>query len=491
MIMVYVILEKLFCSTYYGEQIWNYFKKEEDFKGMYYLVELIPGSKETRKFVPPRYPYNYTWKTPTGANNAALSWTSRTGKKIQVRKVSGDPNWRRREESRFEYGVYMKLPGFWPVAPDTYPHFSKMKFDMIAHTESPEKGEHDIQTRIAPGRYLQKYFPNLGSEKIKQLVLDLNAEVEKRNSYELKFARTADEIEHVYINGPSSCMSKPVHYYSGDVHPVRAYGGGDLSIAYITKGSMDIVARVVVWEAKKAVGRVYGEEKDRRILEKLLEEAGYVDWDCNFRGAKLKAIPNKKNSYSTGYCFPYIDYIERAELKDDWIILGEGNICCQTDCGVVNLAEHLCSCCDEDMFEDDLYVFHDTGDRVCSHCADNEGFYCEGSDRYYSNNVEQYEVYICGRPYRQTRYWSEDYFERHGFECARWETYWANDYAVEMENGEVWCVDAFQEEGFECAATGKCYPQDEGVKRKGLWYHKDHDPKKATKEVDLEYEKEV
>lgn len=472
MIFISFIIEKLY------NWFWI-FKREDDFQGMYYLVELIAGSKDTVKYVPYGYRYDHTWKTPQGANTAAQTWSSRSGKKIQVRKLPGDPNWKRREIYRFEHGIYTALPGFWPNAPDTYPHFSNKKFDMIAYTETPEKGSYDLQTRIAPGKYLQKYFPDLGSNKIKELTLRLQAEVAKRNSCELRFAKTADEIEDVYRRGPHSCMSKPVSYYNGDQHPVRAYGDSDLSVAYIVQGGIEITARVLVWEEKKAVGRVYGEEKNRKILENLLEEQGYKDWDCNFKGAKLKAIPNGRGK---GYCFPYIDHIDRAELVGDHIILGSGNICVQRDCGVVLGSDETCPYCDNELYEDEVYLFQNTGESVCCDCADSEGFFCEGSEEYYSNSIDSVEVVTRMHPYRTTRYWSQSYFDDHGFECPINERAWSNDFAVHMHNDEVWSQEAFEEYGFECSVTHKCYPIEEGIERLGVWFHKDHDP--ALKETE-------
>lgn len=101
------------------------------------------------------------------------------------------------------------------------------------------------------------------------------------------FATTADEIEKVYRNGPSSCMSHATSDYStAGVHPTRAYAGHGLAVAALpnrkVKGKWS--QRALVWPEKKVYSTIYGTGK----LEDFLKALGYTAG--SFHGAKMSKL---------------------------------------------------------------------------------------------------------------------------------------------------------------------------------------------------------
>src|ERR1700688_3972190 len=71
--------------------------------------------------------------------------------------------WKEREESKFLAGEYKPVPWQheeWAKRDELkfhYPHISKDNERMIAFTETQIKGIRDVQTRMKPGKYLEKH----------------------------------------------------------------------------------------------------------------------------------------------------------------------------------------------------------------------------------------------------------------------------------------------------------------------------------------------
>lgn len=124
----------------------------------------------------------------------------------------------------------------------------------------------------------------------------------KQTAEDVQFSSDPDVIERVYRAGPSSCMSHPVgDYATNGIHPVRAYGNGDLALAYVAKAKdpTKYSQRALVWPAKKRYGRVYGSG----ALEKWLQELGYTHG--TFDGAKMSKIEIEGHD---AVVMPYVDY---------------------------------------------------------------------------------------------------------------------------------------------------------------------------------------
>lgn len=162
------------------------------------------------------------------------------------------------------------------------------------------------------GTYLQKYLADfVGADEITQLA---NLFAADQQGLELKLARTPDEIEHVYIVGPSSCMSGPVEklgkyggYGNATEHPARAYGAGDLACAYVERKN-EIIARSIVWPKRKIFTQIYGE--DHMLLRSMLIRASYKPAHSgkDFEGARFLELT----------VMPYLDFdISMEPLYED------------------------------------------------------------------------------------------------------------------------------------------------------------------------------
>ncbi|RZN30500.1 hypothetical protein [Bradyrhizobium sp. Leo121] len=250
------------------------------------------------------------------AKKLAAELSKTLNRKLIPRKVP-DLNWRSREQDRFDRGEYQKpffTSAWWGmyIPRDHYLHISKKDESKIAFTESAEKGEQDIQTQMKVGTYLQRYLSDyVSAVEISRIA---NLFVADQLGLELKLARTPDEIEHVYVHGPHSCMAGPVEdlgEYGGDgdaeEHPVRAYGAGDLACAYVEREG-EIIARSICWPERKVFTSVYGEE--HMLLRSMLTRAGYraADSGKEFDGARFLELE----------VMPYIDFaISMEPLYED------------------------------------------------------------------------------------------------------------------------------------------------------------------------------
>jgi hypothetical protein len=404
------------------------------------------------------------WALGADAAMAARELTTRLGAKHQPRRVVQEVDWRAREKARFADGTYLPIPECWlyeawwieavqgrpkfdyvtlahvfvdPRLPDHFAHPSAAKDGMIAFTEDAEKGAQDRQTRLTPGRYLTRYFSDvLSAPEIARYAALYSAHFE---DIELQITQDADEIERVYTNGPSSCMSKEAYRYGSDEHPARVYAGPDLALAFI-ESSSGVTARAVCWPERKVYSRIYGDEAR---LEMLLDAAGYSAG--TLRGARVQKI----EQYRGQYVMPYIDGISSAEVSGDYIVLGSGDLDTnQTDglsgpeysweCGRCEArGTDLCS-------SYDVFVSRRRSEAWCEHCESHHAWYCEEEERTYSCDVERVML-------ADGTVWSEYYFEEHGVTCeATGDNVSAED-SVCLESGETWSLQHFERHGHTCA----------------------------------------
>jgi hypothetical protein len=196
-------------------------------------------------------------------------------------------------------------------------HVSTRDPAMLAYTASDDKGERDIQTPIKPGRYLAQFFSGVLTERQIKYYAAWHAEGAAPStawdSYELKFAHTPDEIVYVYEHGVRSCV---VFGHESPTHPCRAFGAGDLAVAYLEgtplKPNHPIVARTLVRPEKLVASTLYPvtmyakddgfrDSRESRAaqqtLQKKLRALGYRFHEekpttADFRGARLLKIPS-------------------------------------------------------------------------------------------------------------------------------------------------------------------------------------------------------
>lgn len=379
---------------------------------------------------------------PTGAEaaQAAKELSAERGEKVQPRPMADDGSWKRREAQRFIDGTYQHVPfndAPWFLGSeawrDHFLHVSTERPDMVAFTESPEKGIADRQTRLKLGVYLTRYFADvLTSDEIRDIATDFTAEREENT---VLFAKTADEIEQVYLTGPHSCMAHKASYYGSPFHPVRVYAAGDLQVAYLERDG-DITARALVWPAKKRFSRIYGDEAR---LYRLLEGMGYVQDGLD--GARLTRVMFKDR-----FVVPYIDG-DHHLVRDagDFLVIDEdGDVDCEVTCGLSEeYLDATCGRCEERTRSDDLVLVHFTdwrgrrqSDAWCSCCTD-ETFICDATGERWSDND--------AIPMSNGDTWSQAHFEDHGFSCPDCGGNFPVEDGTLGEDGEMRCSDCHDE----------------------------------------------
>lgn len=314
--------------------------------------------------------------------------------------VYKDPSWRAREAKRFERGTYQALPWELPKILDHFAHVSVDNGAMVAYTPDDEKGQVDRQVRIKPGRYLKKFYPHLTSDEIRALAVLVD------KACEVKFAVSGDDIEHVYLNGPNSCMAHGLDHYDSETHPVRVYGNSDLQLAYLASVSLEhedfrASSRALVWPAKMIYGRIYGDEQR---MSAALEAIGYSSG--TFKGAKLTRIVEDDERL----VMPYVDCCTRCEDMGDHVVLGQGNLECRETSGYVSDDRNYCQFNEERTSEDVVYI-RDRGEYWSESAAQDNAFECQGCNAWFSDNHSSET--IDGLTYSQ--YYLDDY----GFYCER------------------------------------------------------------------------
>ena len=307
-------------------------------------------------------------------------------------------DWRDRELRRFATGQYVPTPWhgeLWDIV-EHYCHVAIKDGARLAYTPSEEHGKADRQVVIDAEVYLKRYYSSQGDEWIDQML----REFRYRNEPELLFAHTPDEIEDVYVNsGIESCMSHELHWYRSDVHPVRVYGSGDFSLAYLRDADGDISARGLVCEDRKIFARLYGESDH---ISRALRDAGYRkgtspdDW----HGLRLLRIEQDG-------CFvaPYLDApMHSVTDNGKWLIIDEdGELACNETDGLIANGFH-CAYCDANNCQGEQCSVG--GETWCESCRDNYSFYCHSCDEsYHTDDMAGYNRHdeaICNNCARRS-----------------------------------------------------------------------------------------
>lgn len=359
-------------------------------------------------------------------------WTSSPLDNPSTMAEPNDLPWETREALRLVDGTYTHVP--WgetlePI-PSHFVHVSINHDGLVAYTETATKGALDIQTPIKPARYLKRFYPDLADH----VARDLAAAV--RPVDPLKLAVTADEIEHVYVTGPSSCMSKEEGEYESHCHPVRVYGNSDLQLAYITNDDGPPIARALVWPERKLHARIYGWENRMTLA---LAQAGYTRGSLT--GARIRRIEEGDGSL----VMPYIDDDRSFDVIDEhWLAIGGPHAASMTEgcASLVPLAD--CERCDDRTPIDDMTNV--AGEHWCPHCTDHYSFRSEYSDARFADD-EECEVVVQRHKGRNVyESWANSERDDHAFHCDATEDWYAHRTfdAVEREDGRTW-VDWYAE----------------------------------------------
>jgi hypothetical protein len=389
-----------------------------------------------------------------------------------ARVISDD--WRMREAGRLRNGIYTPLPrsitesAWWQGSKPAREHFAHMASDgeRIAYTQSPEKGMDDKQNVLSITKYLAKYFGDVLKPheiaKIADVALGNNLRLVIKNDREsFRFAYIGQEVANE-SSSFRSCMR--LSFSELPCHPAEAYAAGDLAIAYIPdpRDSDKILARAIVWPARKEFVKIYGvDERARNNLENLLDADGYTRAD-DFEGASLRAITFDSE---TKIIIPYLDGdAQHAEYDGSRTmeIVRSGNVDGTTTSGYTRIASRFtCDNCQDDADEDDIQDVQ--GETWCQYCVDNHAFYCNRSDEYYPDSESSEEVIVSSRGRVET--WHADAVAEYAFYCDRTEAYFCQNNFTGIEvnttNGaETWCEE--KAEGyFECERSGNYYSSDD------------------------------
>lgn len=293
-------------------------------------------------------------------------------------------------------------------------HFARMSLKFpgkVSFFADEAKAKAGVRTAIKPGRYLTRFYPELTPEQVREWASKADP------GQTLCYADTADEIEHVYLNGPRSCMSKPLSAYSSSVHPVRAYESPDLKLAYIKDGDR-ITARCLVWPEKKQHGRIYGDEIRMRLL---LENEGYDLADespgnyDDLEGARIARILDRGQ-----FVVPYIDGGCGLRDRGDYLELttSYASICGDNTNGLAGDSEDE----PEDEEEEEHYVADLESYHSESWVHDNCSW-CRVFDEYnYETERVVFRVRSDGYEYRT------DMGRQHLEDCYEWDdTIYYND----------------------------------------------------------------
>lgn len=247
------------------------------------------------------------------------------------------------------------------------------------------------------------------------------AEVYRRN-----IADTTNPNFNEYVK-PLNCSCMRYPFDGMPAHPAEAYASGDFEIVWAATGRESVVhARAVVGK-NGTYGPIYTtSDAATELLQKFFKKEGinratYAAWN----GLQLKLIPHHNH-----YIAPYLD-VEPRQMDSEGV-LGSGKFYLNSTNGYsVRDGGVRCSCCGDEVDEDDLYSVSN-GD-VCDHCRENEYFYSEYDDEYYPNAEGSETVYIregiCET-------WTEAQTENHAQWCEQDGQYWISNQTVELANGD-------------------------------------------------------
>lgn len=400
------------------------------------------------------------------AAKEALRYTEKVGRKVQPRRVNDD-DWRKREETKLDNGEHLPLPWsrerWWldlkHVWGDHYPHVSLQNGAMLAFTETEEKGAADIQTRIKPGRYLERQFGDkklLNAYVIRDLCTVFSAKYEDNV---LMFAETEDEVEEVYTTGPSSCMSHPVsNFQSGGIHPARVYASPDLKVAYMKREGR-VVARSVVYPDKKLYTSLYG---DSGRLKPMLEKAGFRSGAPY--GARILRFPVNMDP-KTGlhqFVVPHIDHVLWVTDEGDFLRVGAvsrpdgSGIDAGGAKGVSEMVGYKCTRCESPASLSQkqiiqVFISEKQTRNWCKTCSNTHAFKCSLSGYWVAKDQGHVMTTKSGSKMLWRRYWVGN-----GFVCpGDGLNYWNSD-GVMMADGVRWGPAHYKANGgARCHSCGK------------------------------------
>jgi hypothetical protein len=400
---------------------------------MFYLVRLDRDADNNLVETP--LPDYGLFDKGTDAAKASKDAAAKTGAKVQCRRKAQAGDWRAAMQKRLESKELTPLPTKWDLEPivDHFAHLWANDPSKIAFIESEDHGIIQKLTALTPGRYITRFYETDDRKMEDKRRRTLIAAIDP--SGEIFFARTPDEIEYVYKNGPDSCMDGDHNFNGLPMWPTGPYGAGDLAVAYTKNNRGRIQSRSLCWPDKKLHGRCYGAVEAMRTA---LANEGFTDLregrDCkvnSFVGARLLKVP-----HGDAFVMPYFDDITVAIDKGEYFETVENR--------------------------------EDTDHYVTS-----------------SSSGLSYIQALCPKAkvvvqVREMRYvhgadelWSSSAIQRFAFTCDGSGKIWPKTDAVILGDGQRWSPEYFAEHGGTCSVNGQHWPKSELIEKKpGKWVHR-------------------
>jgi hypothetical protein len=274
------------------------------------------------------------------------------------------------------------VPKNWHLLVLEWPHVSEVDPSALAYTQTEAKGMVNLQTRVKPGRYLKRHFPQLADDVIRDLVANIGSRLE--------FTTDMDTMIEWMQEGPHSCMSWEHHDPSE--HPYNVYdpeyGWGMARLMH--DGAY--CGRALVFEGLGVKGfvRTYGFDVNGKTcthdaMQSLLVEHGYTHLTQWPAGARLARI-----DYCETFLLPYIDgNLDTVKDKGSYLLLHpEGEYTGDNTNGEPSGIDMTdCDECGDRVPDDALTIVgRDADQRVCNDCLQHRFTYVTGRFRHYTSD---------------------------------------------------------------------------------------------------------
>ena len=332
-------------------------------------------------------------------------------------------------EIRFEgEGEWRDVPwareSWWTNSPYYHSHmahYSVKQKGLLAYQESVSKIERDVQSVMAPGRYLNKFFGSvLSPEEIKKWSEKFTAYSDQTLTLKIlnndTFAGTQGELKNEWVRLYDEVLVD--HSCMRGCDYVRVYGmkGNHLGLAYLEAASGELMCRSIVRFDRGEYIRSFpytGSSTLQKVNEnqfaRMLEDAGFDSGD-------LGNIHLLRIEYGCGdrVVMPYLDGSHHwVEDCGDYMLVGYEGIDAQQQNGYMEIDHGMtCDKCGDSGFdEDDMSYVECEGWQVCEDCLNEHYTYAYGrrrqgyypldecvkvdGDWYYNDTLEYHDIFCC------------------------------------------------------------------------------------------------
>ena len=285
---------------------------------------------------------------------------------------------------------YVVVERRFPIAWNTGAHVSTTEPDLLAYFPTQKHWDNRVPQKIKAGRYLRKYFPDMGDDEIRQ-----KANLLTGGHRTLKVLTHWHDMYTAYreldISGiVSSCMSKSAWH---PLHPLMVYHESDVQLVVMYEGD-EPKARALVNKETKEFPMIYGQWE--RMLP-MLEAAGYThgsldgaeinklqrfpsdaDWDT-LKGS----VESIRTTDMTNLLMPYIDghrdhsrscnNASSVYIRTNYCEIyqhGDFEANSYDDAVINDVGRHTCDMCEDPVDESEMNYLDTEGVSCCNHCYD-------------------------------------------------------------------------------------------------------------------------